>query len=84
MEHGDNIEGFPAILNRSHPLSRFSDAAFHQECFAKDPDGETMKSLLARWQAVMDQRPRNIPLAEAEEWARQAFEKLYAEDGFRT
>jgi hypothetical protein len=77
------VTGFPAILGSDHPLHHFSDAIMHKACFDAHPDAQRMRGLYDRWLRVVDGRPRDLKsLEEIHAWEREAFGKLYAEEGF--
>jgi hypothetical protein len=85
MEKDEPLTGFPAILERAHALYHFSDSIMHKACLDAHPDAARMRGLYARWRRVVDRRPRGLRSPEEiDAWAREAFGKLYAEDGFRT
>ena len=63
-----------AFLRSSHPFARYSDAAFHRDCFERSPDRPQVEALMARWKEVMRQAPST--LAEYEKWIAQAVKEF--------
>jgi len=41
-------------------LWRYSDAAFHELCFAADPNAGIVEQVFNEWHAIYDSRPRNL------------------------
>lgn len=73
----DKVVGFPAFLGQSHPMARFSDAAFHAECFAASGDKDAVETLFRRYREIWDSRPRNLRTrAEIEAWGKEAFKEF--------
>ncbi len=70
----DDIDGFPAFLKATHPLARFSDAAFHKTCFAKAPERAAVMEVYGRYLAIWGTRPNELTsLDQIDVWAREAF-----------
>ena len=68
------IEAFPAFLKNTHPLARYSDAAFHKECFDKSPDAIAVTKLYDRFCKIWESRPRGLVTdKEVVEWGKSAF-----------
>jgi len=69
----DEIDGFPEFLKPSHPLARFSDAAFHTTCFAGAPERAAVMEVYGRYLAIWAKRPDDLTTAEeTAAWAREA------------
>ena len=74
---GQAVETFPAFLRPDDPLYRYSDAAFHADCFAKDPQREQVEQAYAEFRTIWDSRPTDVKTAEEmEAWGRSAFASL--------
>jgi hypothetical protein len=74
IEQGQATAGFPAFLGSSHPLSRYSDAVFHADCFVNCPDKAALDALFKRYRDIWDSRPRHLKsAAEIEAWGKEAF-----------
>jgi hypothetical protein len=74
IQQGVATVGFPAFLRPSHPLSRYSDAIFHANCFATCVDRESVDALYERYREIWEGRPRNLKsAAEVEAWGKEAF-----------
>jgi len=68
------IDGFPEFLKPSHKLARFSDAAFHTNCYAKAPERAALEEVYGRYRAIWQSRPANLTtIEETEAWQREAF-----------
>jgi hypothetical protein len=77
IEEGEATVGFPAFLGPKHPLSRYSDAVFHAECFAKCPDNEAVQALFRSYRKIWESRPRRLKSAtEIEAWGKEAFKNF--------
>lgn len=73
----DDIDGFPAFLKPTHPLGRFSDAAFHTACFAKAPERAALMEIYCRYLKIWATRPDDLASPEeVEAWGREAFKDL--------
>jgi len=82
MNKGDKITAFPAFIPYDHKYGRFSDAAFHTECFVKDPDHAAIEDMLTAWKMIMDSRPRDLKsMAQIDEWTREAFKDWPPKNG---
>ena len=74
IERNDDIISFPAFLPNTHELRRFSDAAFHRNCFENAPERDRVIDLYARYRAIWDSRPRELKtVEEMEAWGKEAF-----------
>ena len=74
IEEDDDVVGFPAFLKFTHPLGRFSDAAFHKACFENCPDRDAAEAVYQKYRAIWESRPRNLKtLEEMEAWGKEAF-----------
>ncbi len=70
----DDVIAFPAFLPAGHPLSRYSDSALHQGCFAACPDRMEIESLYSRVRRIWEERPKDLKsVEEMDAWAKQAF-----------
>lgn len=70
----DDIDGFPEFLKPTHPLARFSDAAFHKACWEKAPERAAVMEVYGRYLAIWATRPNELTsLDEIDVWAREAF-----------
>lgn len=68
------IVGFPAFLPATHELSRYSDSAFHTECFTNWSERETFERLYHRYQQIWSMRPKHLTSAgEIDAWGNSAF-----------
>ena len=77
IESHQTTEGFPPFLGASHPLSQYSDAVFHSECFAICPDRDSVRNLFRRYRDIWDNRPSQIKTAaEIEAWGKNAFKEF--------
>jgi hypothetical protein len=77
IHEGDAVVAFPAFLGPGHPLSRYSDAAFHGACFARCPDEADVSRLFRRYREIWENRPRHMQsTAEIEEWGQKAFKEF--------
>ena len=74
ISENDEVVATPALLKSTHPLAAFSDAAFHQECFAAHPDGAEVEQLLARFKEKMANAPTS--LEEYEAWIEDAMREF--------
>ena len=73
IEDGQDITAFPAFLPSKHRLWRYSDAAFHAQCFAAWAERPTFEALYQRAQALWNTRPRDLTTsAERDAWGREA------------
>lgn len=59
LGEGQKLTEFPAFIPNTHPLGKFSDAAFHQECLEKDPHYEWVDELYRLYQMLLNTKPRN-------------------------
>jgi hypothetical protein len=71
---GDDVFATPAFLKSTHPLSSFSDAAFHAKCFAESEERERVESLLQRCRTIASTAPTT--LEEYEVWVKDAFREF--------
>ena len=69
----DDAVLFPAFLGPGHRLHEFSDGVFHSRCFEAWGDRHEFARLYAKFRRIMDSRPRNVSMEEAERWAAEAF-----------
>ena len=70
----DAVVAFPAFLKKSHPLAKYSDAAFHKECFDKSPDAQEVARLFERYNQIWEKRPKNIKSRkDIDAWGKSAF-----------
>ena len=70
----DDIDGFPAFLKPTHPLARFSDAAFHKACWEKARERAAVMEVYGRYLAIWAKRSEELTSPEEiEAWAREAF-----------
>jgi hypothetical protein len=68
------VVSFPAFLKKTHALARYSDAAFHQECFDNSPDGSAVIKLFDRYRKIWENRPKELKTQEEiDEWGEFAF-----------
>jgi hypothetical protein len=68
------VVSFPAFLKKTHTLARYSDAAFHQECFDNSPDGGAVSKLFDRYHQIWESRPQGLKTRkEIDEWGESAF-----------
>ena len=73
LEDGQDITAFPAFLPAKHRLWRYSDAAFHAQCFAAWSERPAFDALYQRAQALSNTRPRDVTTAaEMDAWGREA------------
>lgn len=69
---------FPAFLPNGHRLHRFSDGAFHIDCFQKWPDRESFEIIYKKYREIWENKPRNLKtLKEIEDWGKKAFGDLF-------
>ena len=71
LNESDALLATPAFLKSTHRLARFSDAAFHQECFLASPEHEEVERLWERYRAIWARAPST--LEEGEIWVKEAF-----------
>ena len=71
LGHRHPIVSFPAFLPESHPLARFSDAAFHYHCFRADPDNEEVEALHDLYQAIWRERPAHLEGSALARWVQE-------------
>lgn len=68
---------FPAFLPQGHRLSRFSDSAFHKDCFVACPERQQVDDVYGKYRRIWNSRPQGLnSLAEIEAWGREAFDDL--------
>lgn len=80
IETEDEVIGFPAFLPSEHRFYRYSDAAFHRQCFQEWPDGPEFEHLYQRFRRIWESRPKNLAsLEEIDAWGKKAF-KDWAND----
>jgi hypothetical protein len=60
----DEVVGTTAFLKKTHRLARFSDAAFHRECFESCPERAEVEQLYLRFEEIM----ATAPSSSFEEW----------------
>jgi hypothetical protein len=73
----DDVIAFPAFLGANHPLSRFSDSAFHRTCFSTCPERAEVESLYRRYRKIWEQRPKDLKSAgEIDAWGKEAFKEF--------
>jgi hypothetical protein len=70
--------GFPAFVPKGHKFAAFSDSAFHQACFQRWEHHAEFEQLFRDYQRIWESRPKDVGLAEAEEWGRSVFNELFA------
>jgi hypothetical protein len=69
-----NVVAFPAFLKKSHPLAKYSDAAFHKECFDKNGDAQEITRLFERYNQIWKDRPKNLTNhKDINAWGKSAF-----------
>lgn len=73
---GTDAVMFPAFIPAGHRLHEFSDAVFHAKCLENWRDRTEYLRLYERYKSIMASRPRNVPMKEADEWGRRAFERM--------
>ena len=71
IEEEQNAIVFPAFLERSHELHRFSDGVFHETCFNDDPRHESVNQLFAHYREIWENRPSGLSLEEIEQWGKE-------------
>lgn len=82
LEDTDHITAYPAFIPFDHKFGRFSDAAFHTECFRKDPDAGAIEDMHYVYRKIMDSRPKDLKtLEEMEAWAKEAFQDWPPKNG---
>jgi len=70
----DAVVAFPAFLKKTHSLARYSDAAFHKECFDRSPDAEKVARLFDRYRQVWQNRPKGLKdQKDIDAWGKSAF-----------
>lgn len=76
----DAVRGFPAFLQPTHRLAKFSDSTFHESCLAASADAAEAQFLYERWLAIWDKRPLDLKsVAEMDAWGKSAFAEFNAE-----
>jgi hypothetical protein len=74
LNKGDKIGGYPAFLPLDHKYGRFSDAAFHKECFAADPDHMAVDDMYTAYKMIRDSAPRDLKsMADIYAWEKEAY-----------
>lgn len=67
----------PAFLGSAHALGRYSDSAFHRQCFNEWELHDEFSALFEEYQDVWRQRPTNLSsVSELENWHADAFRKF--------
>jgi hypothetical protein len=70
----DTVVSFPAFLKSTHPLAKYSDAAFHEQCFSNSMDAEGVRQLFGKYREIWDSRPTDLKnQKDIENWGRSAF-----------
>ena len=73
----DYIVAFPAFLPQEHELGRFSDGAFHHDCWDAEPARREFECLYERYRAIWESRPRGRrTLGEMRAWSQEAFKNF--------
>ena len=74
IQKGDEIVAFTAFLRPEHPLWKYSDAAFHKECFDRSPDKEAVERVHGKFRDIWATRPRHLKkVEEMKAWHDMAF-----------
>ena len=74
IEISDEEVVFPAFLNQTHPLYRYSDEVFHKHCFESSPDRDEVERLYSRFREIWTTRPLDLKtVEEMEAWGKSAF-----------
>ena len=81
IEDDDNVVGFRAFLRQSHPLWKYSDGVFHQECFNRSPDREAVERLYKKYHEIWESRPRHLKkIEDMKAWHDAAFANFDKEE----
>ena len=81
LDASAQIVAFAAFLPATHELSRYSDAAFHAECFAKWSEREQFEKLYRRYQEIWSSRPMHLTSpSEIDAWGNEAFREFHASE----
>ena len=74
IQADEMVVAFPAFMKKSHPLSKYSDAAFHKECFDKSRDAQEVTRLFKRYNEIWESRPKNLKnRKDIDAWGKSAF-----------
>lgn len=82
LDKNKKYTGYPAFLPYDHKYGRFSDAAFHTECFVNDPDHAAVEDMYTAYNMIMHSRPRGLKSwQEIEAWTVDAFKDWPPKNG---
>jgi hypothetical protein len=74
LDQNKKYTSYPAFLPRDHRYGRFSDAAFHTECFINDPDHEAVEDMLTAYKMILKSRPYDLKsMEQILTWEKEAF-----------
>ena len=77
----DPLVAFSPFLPDSHPLARFSDAAFHRACLEKDRHADAVMKLHERYQKIWRGRPTHLRGEALARWIQSALRGAAVRDG---
>jgi hypothetical protein len=64
IREDDEVVAFPEFLQSHHEFVLFSGAAFHRECFERDPRSIRVNELYGRYRKIWDSRPQELKTLE--------------------
>ena len=64
LGQSEAVVAFPAFLSKEHPLSTYSDAAFHENCFRRSSDAQQLVQLYEAYQEIWANRPTDLSTRE--------------------
>jgi hypothetical protein len=71
--------GFPAFIPRGHEFERYSDCAFHRDCYLGWDEHDRFQKLFDEYECIWKSRPKGLSFEEIEVWGKTAFEHLFAQ-----
>jgi len=82
LEDTEHLTALPAFIPSDHRFGKFSDAAFHTECFEKDPDYNDVENMYYVYKKIMASRPKELKtVEEIEAWTKDAFQDWPPKNG---
>lgn len=82
LNANEELTSFSAFLPYDHRFGRFSDAAFHKNCFDSDPDANAVNDMYYVFNKIMEGCPKDLKtVEEMETWTKEAFQDWPPKNG---
>lgn len=82
LDKDKKYTGYPAFLPYDHKYGRFSDAAFHKECFAADPDHLAVEDMYTAYEMIRHSAPKDLKsMDDIYAWEKEAYKDWPPKNG---